>query len=270
MTLPANLQFVPRPASDVQFFPSVIPVQSIAPAASALVWVDISTTPATLKGWNGTAWVAIGGGTGGGLTTEDVDDRVAALIVAGTNITKTYNDTAGTLTLDAAGGLSGSGSPLTVVTPASVGIVYADTAATTGARLWVSTGTTNTSWKVIAGDTGQRLLSGFSGTDNGNLQVRRVNDFVILTINEVSLTATTNTDVYTLPAGFWPVAWSNFAPMNDKDVAGATASLVFCKVAVSPAGIVRFISHTTNDWYSVVVTWPTNAAWPTSLPGTAV
>lgn len=102
MTLPANLQFVPRPASDVQFFPSVIPVQSVEPAASALVWVDTSTVPATLKGWNGTAWVAIGGGTGGGLTTEDVDDRVAALIVAGTNITKTYNDTAGTLTLDAA------------------------------------------------------------------------------------------------------------------------------------------------------------------------
>jgi hypothetical protein len=35
---------------------------------------------------------------------EAVDDRVATLLVAGTNITLTYNDGANTLTIDAAGG----------------------------------------------------------------------------------------------------------------------------------------------------------------------
>ena len=35
------------------------------------------------------------------FTNERVDDRVAALVVAGTNISATYNDTAGTLTLNA-------------------------------------------------------------------------------------------------------------------------------------------------------------------------
>ncbi len=35
---------------------------------------------------------------------ELIDDRVAALVVAGTNMTVTYNDGAGTLTFDAAGG----------------------------------------------------------------------------------------------------------------------------------------------------------------------
>lgn len=40
--------------------------------------------------------------------SEAVDDRVAALLVAGTNMTLTYNDGAGTLTLDATGG-GGSG-----------------------------------------------------------------------------------------------------------------------------------------------------------------
>lgn len=39
---------------------------------------------------------------------EAVDDRVAQLLVAGTNITLTYNDGAGTLTIDASG--SGGGS----------------------------------------------------------------------------------------------------------------------------------------------------------------
>ena len=39
---------------------------------------------------------------------EAIDDRVAALLVAGANMTLTYNDAAGTLTLDAAGG-GGSG-----------------------------------------------------------------------------------------------------------------------------------------------------------------
>ncbi len=42
---------------------------------------------------------------------ESVDDRVAALLVAGTNITITYNDAAGTLTVaSTAGGLSETGS----------------------------------------------------------------------------------------------------------------------------------------------------------------
>lgn len=36
--------------------------------------------------------------------SEATDDRVASLLVAGTNITMTYNDAANTLTIDAAGG----------------------------------------------------------------------------------------------------------------------------------------------------------------------
>jgi hypothetical protein len=42
--------------------------------------------------------------SGGGLTAEQVDDRVAGLLVAGTNVTLTYNDGANTLTVDASGG----------------------------------------------------------------------------------------------------------------------------------------------------------------------
>jgi hypothetical protein len=41
---------------------------------------------------------------------ERVDDRVAALLVAGTNVTLTYNDVANTLTIASAGG-GGGGTP---------------------------------------------------------------------------------------------------------------------------------------------------------------
>jgi ribulose bisphosphate carboxylase small subunit len=40
-------------------------------------------------------------GPGGGITVEDVDDRVAALLTAGSNITLTYNDVSNTLTIAA-------------------------------------------------------------------------------------------------------------------------------------------------------------------------
>jgi hypothetical protein len=43
--------------------------------------------------------------------SESIDDRVAALLTAGTNITLTYNDAAGTLTIDASGG-GGGASPI--------------------------------------------------------------------------------------------------------------------------------------------------------------
>lgn len=42
---------------------------------------------------------------------EAVDDRVAALLVAGSNVTLTYNDAANTLTVAASGGGGGGGSP---------------------------------------------------------------------------------------------------------------------------------------------------------------
>jgi len=48
---------------------------------------------------------------GAGVTDEQIDDRVAALLVAGTNITLTYNDVANTLTIASTGGGGSAGTP---------------------------------------------------------------------------------------------------------------------------------------------------------------
>lgn len=58
-----------------------------------------------------TVTTALAGKVDSSSLSESIDDRVAALLVAGTNITLTYNDASGTLTVaSTAGGLSGTGS----------------------------------------------------------------------------------------------------------------------------------------------------------------
>jgi carbon monoxide dehydrogenase subunit G len=81
--------------------------------------------------------------------SEAVDDRVAALVVAGTNMTVTYNDVANTLTLDAAGG--GAGTNLTYT--AATRVIASDT------------GTDATLPLVTSGDAGLAPASG-GGTTN--------------------------------------------------------------------------------------------------------
>lgn len=81
--------------------------------------------------------------------SEAVDDRIAALVVQGTNMTITYNDAANTLTFDAAGG--GAGTNLNYT--ASTRILTSDT------------GTDVTLPLVTSGDAGLAPASG-GGTTN--------------------------------------------------------------------------------------------------------
>ena len=73
---------------------------------------NTSATSSTTPGWVCTTagspgtWTAMPQLGIVGFTNELVDDRVAALLVAGTNITLTYDDTANTLTIAASGGSS--------------------------------------------------------------------------------------------------------------------------------------------------------------------
>lgn len=81
--------------------------------------------------------------------SEAIDDRVAALVVAGTNMTITYNDGAGTLTFDAAGGGAGTNLSYTAATR----VIASDT------------GTDATLPLVTSGDAGLAPASG-GGTAN--------------------------------------------------------------------------------------------------------
>ena len=74
--------------------------------------------------------------------------------------------------------IHGTGIPNGKVT-APVGTTYVDTAVTNGALKWIKqSGTGNTGWKVLIGDTGWRTLNSVSRAGNSFIKIRRVNNLV--------------------------------------------------------------------------------------------
>lgn len=107
--------------------------------------------------------------------------------------------------------ITGTGSPLGVVTPSQEGLIYVDTAQTNGAREWVSTGTTKTSWIVTSGDTGwldvsPLLIAGLAkSTSNGLCVIRRVDRMVWF---EANLNVSTAGIVQIFAAGVPPAGFA--------------------------------------------------------------
>ena len=76
--------------------------------------------------------------------------------------------------------IHGTGIPNGVVT-AEIGTTYVDKNNTNGALKWIkTTDGGNTGWKVSEGDTGWRTLPLVNKRDNARLQIRRINDEVIV------------------------------------------------------------------------------------------
>ena len=74
--------------------------------------------------------------------------------------------------------IHGRGMPNGVVA-APVGTTYVDEAVTNGALKWIKkTGTGNTGWEVLIGDTGWKILPSVSKLGNSFVKVRRVNNVV--------------------------------------------------------------------------------------------
>lgn len=74
--------------------------------------------------------------------------------------------------------IHGRGMPNGVVT-APVGTTYVDEAVTNGALKWIKkSGTGNTGWEVLIGDTGWKILPSVSKLGNSFVKIRRVNNIV--------------------------------------------------------------------------------------------
>lgn len=125
-----------------------------------------------------------GGITGTGFT-ESVDDRVAAMLVAGSNVTLTYDDTAGTLTIAAAGGGTGgsiTGTDVTTAlgyTPANkAGDTFTGNVAMTAASaIFTATSTTADSTIKAVGSSGNATISIYTGSNAGTLHSNKQLEF---------------------------------------------------------------------------------------------
>ena len=82
--------------------------------------------------------------------------------------------------------IHGTGMPNGQVS-APIGTTYVDMNVTNGALKWIKrTGTGNTGWQVLTGDTGWRTLPLINKRGNAKLQVRRINDQVIVKFDGLS------------------------------------------------------------------------------------
>lgn len=163
--------------------------------------------------------------------------------------------------------MSGTGSPESVVT-APVGSTWIDTAATTGAIKWVkATGTGNTGWVVEYGNTGWRDVTA-SMTTPANMTIgqgliRRVGGTVFWTGYQSNTAAIAAATIYSIPTGFQPSQVVNLQGGADS---GTEQS---CLLRINAATVNYRSWTTTGSNRFVSGFWPTNDAWPSSLPGSA-
>ena len=156
--------------------------------------------------------------------------------------------------------LTGTGMPNGVVT-ASPGTYYTDTAGTNGAWRWLKkSGTGNTGWECVVGDTGWRNISSIAVNSwIGIMRLRRIGSTCSLHLDFVRLG--TAVEVLTLPEGFRP-------PGNIKTtvLGGGAAQSIY----LSSSGVLTKanIAHTGPTGGAEIWSWPLIDPWPTALPGT--
>lgn len=93
------------------------------------VYYDTSTTPKQLKIYNGSSWVSVGN------SQEEIEDFINGLLVAGTGISKNYDDGANSLTITNTGVTSLTGTANEVDVSASAGAVTLSLPSTINADL---------------------------------------------------------------------------------------------------------------------------------------
>lgn len=169
----------------------------------------------------------------------------------------------GKLVIDADGipvdlGYRGTGSPEGKIA-APVGSIYTDSAATNGAVRWVKTsGTGTTGWRVEYGDTGWRdiTLTFDPPIQSGSVRIRK-------TPNEVQLlfyyAQATDGTASTLSPSFGTGSSANF-PLYS--AGGANIGVALSHYSG------KLTIQRTSAQINGVITLPSAAAWPATLPGT--
>lgn len=174
--------------------------------------------------------------------------------------------------------LRGTGMPNGVVA-APPGTYYTDTAGTNGAWRWLKkSGTGDTGWECIVGDTGWRrlfsqssggshtLAPNFSATAGTFIDIRRVGTSVMLRLVG-QLTATGGVAmtrpvlVEALPSGF--LSYYNLGAMRTVTPLGQAAF----GPSLGGSALVADCPGDTTAFAYGTARWETNNAWPTVLPG---
>ena len=164
--------------------------------------------------------------------------------------------------------LRGTGMPEGVVT-APVGTYYTDSAGTNGAWRWLKkTGTGNTGWTVESGDTGWRnsFITSTATIIASELAVRRIGGVVYLNYASPTNPGAGTQDIWNpIPTGFRHAISSGGSgvPIHRDGIAAGN-------VFLQNATWVRMNVAAAGTWVRFGMNWPTNDAWPTTLPGTAV
>lgn len=168
--------------------------------------------------------------------------------------------------MDALVPIYGTGFPNGVVA-ATPGRIYIDTAGTNGASSWIKkSGTGNTGWSVLEGDTGWRNLGQIWPSISNNIWIRRIGSECYITSNGdamVTVSTVVNYSYFT-PSGFAPTGRSEILIADNGTIRG--------RVLAKQTESALFLTINTLSSVNAFVnnSYLTGSTWPTTLPGTAV
>lgn len=163
------------------------------------------------------------------------------------------------------GYFSGAGGPEGQVA-APVASRYTDTDNTLGALEWVkASGTGNTGWLLVAGDTGLRNISTLVDKRNNGVvnaaQLRRSNNIVDVYFDlKMPTSIASPYTLLQLPIGFRP-PFDRYGGLQDNNESAAASTLV---AANGNCQLFTIVSAKSDRWTG---TWITRDPWPTALPG---
>lgn len=168
----------------------------------------------------------------------------------------------------------GTGSPEGVVT-APPGSEWLQTDATNDVKGWIrwikASGTGNTGWKAGGdSDTGSRAVTASlanSWTASTGVWVRRVGGMVSFWARDLIGTSASSTTFFAMPSGFTPAAAGGFAWFVIPPSGGSAGSGYGVVQNAGNASVGG--SAATYTLARFHITYPTDDAWPSSLPGSA-